>query len=215
MPPAHAPPTIDPTPPTDRTWREARGQIAAIGLAVVLVAGLFTYMTLHSGPDRERQEQLRAADRRAAAQPGATLAPIATTSTVVESTSILPGGPGDPTYAFADIARFCGGARGMDAYELRISAGVVEGDWRVVQRTLVDGRAAWRRSVDDLAAGAAPYLVADVDRYRTAYEALIDGAANATSAEEIQGAFQSGYSFALRRSGKKINAAIGDNCRVG
>lgn len=208
-------PTPQPVDPSQRTWRDAPAQLAAIGVVVLLVAALFVYMAANSGPDETKEAQLRAADRRAEAAPAATLPPTTATFPTPVETTILPGSALDPDYEFVDRGRFCDGARGTAAFELRISAGAIEGDWQAVRSALVDGRSDWRTAVDELDAGAAPYLASDVDRYRTSYEQMIGDAEAASGAEGIQQAFSDGYSFALRRSAKKINGAIGSECGGG
>jgi hypothetical protein len=204
--------------PTGLPERNSRLQLAAVGVVVLLVAGLFAYMTLHSGPDKAREAQLRAGDRRAAAEPTPTLTPTTgsepTPTTVPEQTTVPDGGSTASNHAFADVGRFCTATHGAFAFELRVGASENDGDWRAVQQTIRDGQAGWRRSMSDMASGVAPYLAPDLEFYRSSYETMIGSVLKATSADEMRTAILQLTSSGVVQSAQRINTAFAANCRI-
>jgi hypothetical protein len=193
--------TLPPTPPTtwpsgggappsagpvagDGTGAEggwSNGQKVVLAAVALLVMGLFGYMVINTGPDRERERAILAADEaierdRAAA---ATSTTEATTTTEAATTTVAPN-----AYAPTDVEAFCRGGLAVATFELRLVAAIVDADFAEVRAIVVDRRAAWHDDLRVMASGAPPIQIDDIERYEAGYVAFFDAIEASRTLEE-------------------------------
>lgn len=201
-PPAPAPAS---QPRPARPGGFSRGQLVALGVAGVLVLGLFGFMVINSGPDEARERAI--AEDETAVEP--TEVEVATS--LATATTEVP-----PTTAEAqdltvpiDEAAFCDGGRSLVAIQLRVSAAIIDEDLGLLQGIARDERAAWDGALDQVSVGGPPSLVDEVERYQSGigrwFDALaggadLEGARQAAGGIEFLRALNAGDEF-LRQVG--------------
>ncbi|MGI8756967.1 MAG: hypothetical protein ACR2MB_14140 [Acidimicrobiales bacterium] len=211
---ARRPPLVAPVGSPEGDKRLGVPQFVAIALVVALVAGLFVFMALNGGPDEARERQLARANRLAEQRPPSTLATTTTTATPpAERKTALPASkqPG-AEYVFPDQAKYCQGANGIAAFELRVVAGALERDWQRIRQDAIAGRSSWRAAVDAMILGGTSSLQADLLFYRDTYEKLIAGLTASTNETDIARAFESLPIAEVREAGARVNRATYRTC---
>lgn len=176
------PPPAAPASPTNADEDEprfARSQVAAIAVAVVLVVGLFGFMVANTGPDKEREQEIASGE-------AAIQAEIKATTTTAPTTTATPTTepPAQDVYEAVDVDKFCEGGLRISTFELRLAAGLLDGDMGEVQDLVATRRADWRTDVDLLAQGAAPTYLNDIEKYRAGYEKFFDAIASSSTVED-------------------------------
>ena len=149
-----------------------RQQVVLIAVVVTLVIGLFAFMVLNTGPDEAKQEALKAQDR-AAEKTLSTYVPPTVPSTT--TTTEAPTTTGPDRFTPRNQAQFCDGFRGVNVFELRLMAAMMEKDFARLRSITDAERPAWEEAVKELAAGAAPRQDEAIRSYVDTYHQMLDG----------------------------------------
>ena len=214
--PAPGGPIVElPDPETDdeTASRFDAKQLAMVASVVVLMVALFGYMTVNSGPNKQREQQIAATNKRLDAQPMVTFATIPPTTAPSASTSmVFRPVPGQLLTDPAAIARFCGAARHLVAFELRITAGEIESDWRAARAAIVTGRASWEQAVSDMIASGTPNAQVDLVVYRSTYHALFAAVLGSGSAADAVAGIRNVDSSEFRTAVVGLRSEVTGQC---
>lgn len=184
-----------------------RGQIAALVAVGVLVVGLFAFMALNTGPDKARQEAIRAQDESATTVTFAA-PPTTTTTTTVPVTTTTTTSPNIPRNA----AVFCEGARAVTAFELRSVADRLDQDFASMRARLATARASWEAGAAKMQVGAPPTLDASLATYVRGYKSLFDAVASSPTPEELRSRLDVAGVQAASAEGERIGTAVRSAC---
>ncbi len=184
-----------------------KGQVVALAVVGVLVVALFGWMVLNTGPSEAQKDRVEAS-KRTALEPddaaddevGAVIGSVGvedepgegvTGSGSSGSPASVPATTATPTtaagpdpYEAVDVGRFCAGARGIAAFELRFSAAVLEADRAAVLAILDEEGPAWEAAVAETRAGAPPDNHNDIDAYHAGYVSLFGTLRSADTLED-------------------------------
>lgn len=196
------------------------GQIGLIGTLVVAVVALFGFMVANTGPDEGRQRALAADDppaRPACAGSDAAICGDSSESGVPAATPgssepILDGSTTLPAWAPADVKGFCGGARATTAFDLRITAALLERDLGAIRQVITDGRAEWSLAVAQMHDGAPASARDDIALYRSQMEALFGAVDASATIDDLWGRFGEDQATLLDAASNGLHPAIGRYC---
>ena len=151
-----------------------------IGTVVVLVLGLFGFMVVNTGPDKEREQSIRESSLDLG-DDGATQTGSSTTT----APALPAAEPGAKDASdVVDLAAFCSGGAGVTTFEWRLWAAIGDRDFGDLAQLVGERRAAWREDLGLLASGAAPIYEDDITLYRQGYEALFESVGRSSSFNE-------------------------------
>ncbi|MFN8019406.1 MAG: hypothetical protein U0P45_14980 [Acidimicrobiales bacterium] len=149
-----------------------RQQIVLIAVVVAVVVGLFAFMVINTGPDKAKQEALKAQDEKAEKTLSTYVPPTVPSTT---TTTEAPTTTGPSRFEPRDETAFCDGFRGVNIFELRLMAAMMEKDFAKLKSITDTERPAWEAAVKQLAGGAAPRLDDTIRLYVDTYHVMLDG----------------------------------------
>jgi hypothetical protein len=154
-------------------------QVAIVGSVVVLIIGLFAYMTINSGPDKKREAEIAAKNKKLLSEPMETFATIPPATATTEAPVATP-----KSTRPVDVVRFCNGARTMLAWELRGMASELDTNWEQAKADMLASRPKWEQAVADMVTYGSPERRDDVVFYRDTYHFMFDQVFTAPSQAE-------------------------------
>ena len=159
-------------------------ELAGVVLAVV---ALFGFMFVNTGPDADKQAQLRAQER-AAEETSATYVPptVTTTEPEASTTEVDDTEPARDEKSPRNLALYCAGARGIGAFEYRLMAASVEQDVEEMRSTIDEGAADWEDAVADLQAGAPPRFDDVIASYQQTYRQMFEAVRGAGDLDSLR-----------------------------